>query len=225
MNNELNRQNLGNSGVQSNTGNVVPNEMPMPNMTVEMPHSNNESQNPIMQPQMQNVESVILNQVPVMSANVVNQNMNLMENNIIQNEPEMEKASNVMPSSNIIQNQMVEPVNLMSDFSEVIANTPQIVTQVEEAQNLQVETAAETDQNEIVVPVAENTVNGTIPSSVETPLTANNVSAEMVTNTEESISTEKKKKKNNWVFILALFAIVAIFVLLLPLFVKIFGYN
>ena len=130
-----------------------------------------------------------------------------------------------MPSSNIIQNQMVEPVNLMSDFSEVIANTPQIVTQVEEAQNLQVETAAETDQNEIVVPVAENTVNGTIPSSVETPLTANNVSAEMVTNTEESISIEKKKKKNNWVFILALFAIVAIFVLLLPLFVKIFGYN
>lgn len=146
---------------------------------------------------------------------------------------------------NQVPNQTVEPVNLMADFSQVIATTPEVKVQTEPApiggmaQTISTESVMEDVQPEVVqAPVLneEVTTNNIETKTADVNIIASEtVSTPMVENNNEIVNhqvaenvtklEEKKKKTNNWVFILVLFAIVAIFVLVLPLLVSIFGYN
>ena len=137
---------------------------------------------------------------------------------------------NVTPEG--VRNSTVEmpvPNNFMEDFSQAVV--PESVISTPNVSLVQPETVIET-------PVVESTENVSIqnPSLVVETSTSPEVSmtpelqqqaipienASKIQNVEEE--KPKKKKKGNWAFIIALFAVVGFFVLLLPLLVRIFGY-
>lgn len=135
---------------------------------------------------------------------------------------------NVVPEGT--RNSTVEmpvPNNFMEDFSQAVV--PESVIPTPNVSSVQPEMT-------IATPVVEPTENVSIqnPSPVVEPSTPSEVStselqqqaisienASKIQNVEEG---KTKKKKGNWAFIIALFAVVGFFVLLLPLLVRIFGY-
>lgn len=139
------------------------------------------------------------------------------------------KPVNVVPEGTT-RNSTVEmpvPNNFMEDFSQAVV--PESVIPTSNVSSVQPEMT-------IATPVVEPTENVSIqnPSPVVEASTPSEVStselqqqaisienASKIQNVEEG---KTKKKKGNWAFIIALFAVVGFFVLLLPLLVRIFGY-
>lgn len=196
--NEMNMQNgLNNQPISPNTG--VPPVQPMTNnmgTSMGIPNNGGVSQ-PIN-------TGVVANSIP--------QPVNVA--------PEGTRNSNV---------EMPVPNNFMEDFSQAVV--PESVIPTPNVSLVQPETV-------IATPIVESTENVSIQNSspvVETS-TPSEVSmtpelqqqAIPIENTSRIQNVEeekpKKKKKGNWAFIIALFAVVGFFVLLLPLLVRIFGY-
>lgn len=103
-------------------------------------------------------------------------------------------------------------VDFMDDFSQVVEETQE--EHVDEKNTEIVE-----NSNQSVPQVEDLKSVESVESPVSTPIEVKEVVQE-----EIPMPTESTKKKSNWPFILILFAIVGVFVALLPFLVRIFGY-
>lgn len=140
------------------------------------------------------------------------------------------------PSNNFMEDfsQAVvpEPVTPTVNVSTMSAESvvPPMTTSMPE--NTSVPGSQQITQN----PTVEDPIISETPQSQDMPHLATEISnpseLQQQTTPTENISetqpvieeTSRKKKKGNWAFIIALFAVVGFFVLLLPLLVRIFGY-
>lgn len=137
--------------------------------------------------------------------------------------------------------------NFMEDFSQAVVPepvTPTVNVSTMSAESVVPPVTTSMPENTSVPGSQQITQNPTVEAPIisETPqsqamphltteisnpseLQQQTTPTENISETQPEIEeTSRKKKKGNWAFIIALFAVVGFFVLLLPLLVRIFGY-
>lgn len=158
------------------------------------------------------------------------------------NEKELNMESSINEQPVFNDEPLGQPVNLMEDFTQAVASetvdTSSTVLVSEDGSNQEsiqtldsVPLSSSTQSSSVVEEnIAQPEVGVTVPAS---PATGNNEfgtvdpQSEAITEVGQ-VSLEQteitQRKKNNWVFIILLFAVVGAFVIALPFLVKAFGY-
>lgn len=227
--NEMNVQNVGNNQpINPNVGMPQPNNANMGGIS--------EQNIGVVQSQAQPVASMSNLQTVPGQENI---NMGIPQSPI----PQTPVAS--APLNNGSVGPIVPPTNnIMEDFSQAVVPEPVMQTVNVAPTMPAVEPAnptpapapnsgvVEPQTTAPIPPVQENAEQVAVQNTDTIVPIPTETAVEMSTQAEETnpastaVAEEnpKKKKKGNWAFIIALFAVVGFFVLLLPLLVRIFGY-
>lgn len=221
----MNVQNVGNNQpINPNVGNPEQTNVNMGEMPVQQPAQTIPNPETVGQaPANMGVPQNQVPQTPVEAAPVNNENVGIpagTANNIMEDFSQAVVPEPVTPTGNVSQPIPTEaPINPMPTAvpnSAVVETETSVSAPIPEQGNVGPMT-----------PVDNNAVAKAETPTATTEIVPNQPEATTLSENETIVpadGTPNKKKKGNWAFIVALFAIVGFFVLLLPLLVRIFGY-